>query len=142
MRPLCGSLVWVALVWLAAAAHLAFLLYVPAGGFLALRWRRSIRVHIAAVLWGIGVSVLGFWCPLTALERWARPRAGMAPLNPGGFIEHYLTGHLWPSGGTGYVQTAAFIAVLASWIAYALTARDSKRVSEGGLEPPRPLIGH
>lgn len=134
---------YVALVCLAAAAHFAFLLYLTLGGFLALRWRRSIRWHVLAVLWGIGATVLDLRCPLTALERWARVRAGMTPLNPGGFIDHYLTGHLWPAGGTGGVEVAVFAAVLVSWIVYALTARPrNRRVSEGGLEPPRPLIGH
>lgn len=123
MRPL-----YTALVWLAAAAHFAFLLYLPAGGFLALRWRGSIRLHVAAVLWGIGASVLDFWCPLTALERWARVRAGMTPLNPGGFINHYLSGHVWPEGAAGYMEMMAFAAVLVSWIAYALTSqRESVR---------------
>lgn len=124
MRPL-----YTALVWIVAAAHFAFVLYLPTGGFLALRWRRSIRWHIAAVLWGIGAAALNFWCPLTALERWGRVQAGMTPLNPGGFIDHYLTGHLWPQGATTSVEVAAFAAVLMSWIAYALT---SQRVSVRG----------
>lgn len=123
MRPL-----YTALVWLAAAAHFAFLLYLPSGGFLALRWRRSIGWHIAAALWGIGAAAGNVWCPLTALERWARVRAGMTPLNPGGFIDHYLTGHVWPHGAATYVEIAAFAAVLVSWIAYALTSqRESVR---------------
>lgn len=115
---------YTALVWLVVAAHFAFLIYVPSGGFLALRWRRTIGVHIVAVLWGIGAAVLNFWCPLTALERMCRVRAGMAPLAPSGFIDHYLSGHVWSSsGGTGYAQAAAFAGVLVSWILYAATAR-------------------
>ena len=138
MRLLDVALVYVALAWLAAAAHFAYLIYLPSGGFLALRWRRSIWLHIAAVAWGIGAAVLNFWCPLTAFERWARAKAGMAALDPGGFIDHYLTGHLWSSGDTGYAQAVVFTVVAVSWMAYATTAK----VSEGGLEPPRPLIGH
>ncbi len=110
-------------VWLVAAAHFAFLIYLPSGGFLALRWRRSIWLHVPVVLWGIGSVVLHFWCPLTALEQWARPRAGLPPLGSAGFIDHYITGVMYPSGGTGFAQAAAFTAVLASWIAYAVTAR-------------------
>ena len=30
---------------------------------------------------------------------------------------------MYPSGGTGYAQTAAFTAVLVSWFLYAMTAR-------------------
>ncbi len=117
MKALCTALVWVVV-----AAHFAFLIYLPSGGFLALRWRRSIWLHVPVVLWGIGSVVLHFWCPLTALEQWARPRAGMAPLGSAGFIDHYITGVMYPSGGTGYAQAAAFLAVVTSWIAYAVTS--------------------
>lgn len=118
MRPL-----YIALVWLVVAAHFAFLVYLPSGGFLALRWRRSIWLHVPVVLWGIGSVALHFWCPLTALEQWARPRAGMASLEQTGFIDHYITGVMYPSGATGYAQAAAFSAVLVSWAAYLMTAR-------------------
>jgi hypothetical protein len=110
-------------VWLAVVAHFAFLIYLPSGGFLALRWRRSIWLHVAAVLWGVGSVVLHFWCPLTSFEQWARARAGLPPLSSAGFIDHYITGVMYPTGGTGYAQAAAFSAVLVSWIAYGVTAR-------------------
>ena len=113
-----------ALVWLAVAAHFAFLVYLPTGGFLALRWRRSILLHVAVVLWGLGSVVLHFGCPLTALEQWARPRAGMAPLGSAGFIDHYITGVLYPAGGAGHAQAAVFLAVTVSWILYVVTGRD------------------
>lgn len=122
MRPL-----YTALVWLTVAAHFAFLVYLPSGGFLAaaLRaahqriWsRRALWLHVAVVLWGMGSVALHFWCPLTALEQWARPRAGMAALGPAGFIDHYITGVFYPAGATGYVQAAAFAAVLVSWVFY------------------------
>jgi len=118
MRPL-----YTALVWLVVAAHFAFLVYLPSGGFLALRRRRSIWLHVPVVLWGIGSVALHFLCPLTALEQWARPRAGLAPLSQAGFIDHYITGVMYPSGATGYAQAAAFSAVLVSWVAYLMTAR-------------------
>lgn len=114
---------FVALVWVVVIAHFAFLAYLPSGGFLALRWRRTIGLHVAVVLWGIGSVVLHFWCPLTTLERWARARAGMAPLSPDGFIDHYVTGVLYPASADGYVRAAAFLAVLVSWIVYAARRR-------------------
>ena len=107
--------------WLVAAAHFAFLIYLPGGGFLALRWRRSIWLHVSAVLWGIGSVALHLGCPLTALEQFSRARAGVAPLGSAGFIDHYVTGVLYPASGTGFVQGAVVLAVLASWVAYALT---------------------
>lgn len=127
MRPF-----YTAFVWLAAGAHFAFLVYLPSGGFLALRWRRSIWLHVPVVLWGVGVVVLNFWCPLTALERWARARAGMPPLSPAGFIDHYVIGVIYPSGATGCVQAAAFTAVGVSWVVYAVTARGRRPARASG----------
>lgn len=57
-------------------AHLAYLLYVPSGGFLALRWPRTMALHVPAVGWGIAVVTLRLPCPLTILESWARRSAG------------------------------------------------------------------
>lgn len=120
------------LVWLVAAAHFAFLVYLPSGGFLALRWRRGIWLHLAAVLWALASVAVGLWCPLTALEQWARAGAGMAPLSSAGFIDHYITGVVYPAAATGLVQAAVLAAVLVSWLGYALTARRAVR--------PRPAV--
>ena len=119
------------LVWLAVAAHMAFLIYLPLGGLLALRWRRTIGVHVVAVLWAVASVAGRLPCPLTDLERWARARAGMAPLDPGGFIEHYITGVLYPSAATGYVQGGLAAVVAASWVAYARGARIGTRAGAG-----------
>ena len=118
MRPL-----FTVPVWLTAAAHFAFLIYLPTGGFLALRWQLSIWLHVPVVLWAIAGVALNLWCPLTALERWARSQAGMPALSPAGFIDHYITGALYPSTAAGYVQAAVFLAVGASWTSYVLTVR-------------------
>lgn len=106
-------------VWLVVAAHFAFLIYLPIGGFLALRWRRTIWLHALAVSWGIASVTLSFWCPLTVLEQWARPRAGMPALGSAGFIDHYVTGVFYPAGATVFVQGAVLVAVLASWVVFA-----------------------
>src|SRR6516225_9402395 len=86
------------LVALVVALHFAFIGYVVIGGFLALRWPRTIWLHIAAVIWGIAIAAKRVDCPLTWLERWARAGAGMAPLPPDGFIAHYITGVIYPAG--------------------------------------------
>lgn len=54
--------------------HFAFIAYVLAGGFLALRWRRTMWLHVPAVIWGIGIAAKRVDCPLTWVERWARAR--------------------------------------------------------------------
>lgn len=52
-------------VALAVAAHFAFIAYLIAGGFIALRWRRSIWLHLPAVLWGAAITIEHLDCPLT-----------------------------------------------------------------------------
>ena len=105
-------------VGLVVVVHFAFIGYVVMGGFLALRLRRTIWLHIAAVIWGIAIAAKRVDCPLTWLERWARARAGMAPLPPDGFIAHYLTGVIYPVGWVVGVQLVSFAVVAGSWALY------------------------
>jgi hypothetical protein len=98
--------------------HSAFIGYVVMGGFLALRLRRTIWLHIAAVIWGIAIAAERVDCPLTWLERWARARAGMAPLPPDGFIAYYITGVIYPVGWVLGVQLVSFAVVAGSWALY------------------------
>jgi Protein of Unknown function (DUF2784) len=42
-------------VVLTVGTHFAYLVYLPSGGFLALRWPRTILLHLPTVVWGIGV---------------------------------------------------------------------------------------
>ena len=122
MAPLLRVGVWLVLV-LVVAAHFAFLVYLPLGGFLALRWRRSIWLHMAAVTWALGSVIAHYGCPLTDIERWARLRAGLPSLGPAGFIDHYVTGVVYPAAGTGLAHAVVFSAVVSSWIVYAATGR-------------------
>lgn len=103
------------LVAVAATAHFAFLAYVVAGGFLALKRPRTVAVHIGAVLWGFGGLAAGWPCPLTSIERWARAQAGMPGLPPEGFIAHYITGTLYPADAEGVVRILVGVTVAVSW---------------------------
>ena len=127
MEPLLRAGVWLVLV-LVVAAHFAFLVYLPLGGFLALRWRRSIWLHVAAVTWALGSVIAHYGCPLTDIERWARSRAGLPSLGPTGFIDHYVTGVFYPAAGTGLAHAMVFSAVVISWIVYAATGRGAGRM--------------
>ena len=102
-------------VGLIVALHFAFLGYVVIGGFLALRWRRTIWLHVPAVIWGIAIATKRVDCPLTWAERWARHNAGMAPLPADGFIAHYVTGTVYPVGWLMGVQLTAFALIVVSW---------------------------
>jgi hypothetical protein len=108
-----------AAVVLTVGAHFGYLLYLPSGGFLALRWPRTIWLHVPTVLWGVGVVVFGLPCPLTEIERRARARAGMDPLPASGFIDRYVDGVCYPTNRTGAAQTLAFTSAAVSWVAFA-----------------------
>ena len=118
-----------------AAVHFAFIGYIVIGGFLALRWQRTIWLHVPAVVWGVGFIALNVRCPLTELERWARDRAGMSPLPPKGFIAHYITGVWYPAGAAGIVQVLVFSTVCVSWAALAVTVARGWSGRNRGLVP-------
>jgi uncharacterized protein DUF2784 len=110
-----------------AGAHFAYLLYVPFGGFLALRWPRTILLHIAAVVWGVAVITLELPCPLTSVESWARARAQMDPLPSTGFIDRYVADSIVPSGRIGAAQAVAFAWAATSWVVFAGRMRRRSR---------------
>ena len=83
--------------------HLGFILFVVAGGFLV-RWRKGVAwVHVPTVAWGALIEFMGWVCPLTPLEIWARSKAGETGY-AGGFIEHYLLPVVYPAALTDDVQ--------------------------------------
>lgn len=128
--------------------HFAFIAYVLAGGFLALRWRRTMWLHVPAVIWGIGIAAKRVDCPLTWVERWARTKAAMTPLSPDGFVAHYITGVIYPAGWVAAAQLVMF-AIVASLVAALQTAGEPvTRLAEmmRSIDYPkfldRNLIGH
>ncbi|NMG72687.1 DUF2784 domain-containing protein [Parazoarcus communis] len=85
--------------------HLAFILFVLAGGLPVLRWPRVAFAHLPAAAWGIHIELSGGLCPLTPLENTLRARAGQAGYE-GSFIEHYLLPVIYPDGLTRELQLA------------------------------------
>ncbi|WP_164101538.1 DUF2784 domain-containing protein [Candidatus Laterigemmans baculatus] len=92
-------------------AHLAFVLFVVLGSLLVLRWPRLAWLHMPAAIWGVIITFAGWPCPLTPLEKHLRRLGGEAGYE-GGFIDHYLTSILYPSGLSSSSQTLLGIAVL------------------------------
>jgi Protein of Unknown function (DUF2784) len=92
-----------ALADLVLVVHFAFVLFVVFGGALALRWPRVAWIHLPIALYGATVEFMGFVCPLTPLEVTLRQRGGEAGY-AGGFIEHYITAAIYPTGLTRQVQ--------------------------------------
>jgi Protein of Unknown function (DUF2784) len=91
--------------------HAAFVVFVVAGGFLALRWPKLAWIHLPAAAWGALIEFAGWICPLTPLENSLRIAAGQAGYS-GGFIEHYIVRILYPPGLTTAIQITLGIVVV------------------------------
>ena len=119
-----------------AGVHFLFVAYVVVGGFLAWRWRWTIWTHIAAVAWGFSTVLFGFECPLTDLENGLRVRGGTAELPPSGFIDHYITGVLYPRGALDAVRILVILLVAVSWVGFVqLRRRHRAAVTVPGTSP-------
>jgi hypothetical protein len=118
------------------AVHFAFVGYGVFGGFLALRWPKTIWLHAPVVIWCVAIEIVDFVCPLTALERWSRERAGMAPLPSDGFIDYYITGVLYPARYEYPVLALVLVVVITSWILVARTATSRRRASAPDVASP------
>ena len=94
---------------LVVVIHLAFIVFVAVGGFLAWRWPHLVWAHVPVVVWAVAIIGIGFTCPLTPLEKLLRRRAGGEAYDEG-FIDHYLTGVVYP--GRYVVVARAFVAAL------------------------------
>ena len=79
-----------ALTEITIIVHLAFIVFVVAGGLLARRRRWLIPFHLGALGWAVYAEVSpGIVCPLTAAENFFAMRAGIAEYS-GDFVAHYL----------------------------------------------------
>ena len=109
--------------------HLAFIVFVVAGGVLA-RWRRRIvLVHVPCALYGTAIELWGWTCPLTPLENRLRESAGELGYRRG-FVEHYLIGIVYPvplTHGAQLVFGAAVAVINVGLYAWALRSRRGTR---------------
>jgi hypothetical protein len=112
---------------LVVGLHGLFVVFVVAGGALALRWPWVAAVHLPAAVWGALIEFRGWICPLTPLENSLRASAGQAGYS-GGFIEHYLLPAMYPSGLTRTIQLAlGLIVVGVNIVVYWLVLRRRSR---------------
>jgi hypothetical protein len=108
---------------LVVGVHALFVVFVVAGGLLALRWPWAAAAHLPAAVWGTLIEFRGWICPLTPLEKSLRASAGQAGYE-GGFIDHYLLPVLYPAGLTQQVQVVLGSLVIAvNVVVYGLLAR-------------------
>lgn len=106
--------------------HLAFIIFVVAGGLLV-AWRpRLVWLHLLAVIWGALIEFTGWICPLTPLENHFRKLSGEAGYAEG-FIEHYLLPLIYPAALTPPSQIAMgiFVVVINALIYFWLWRRDT-----------------
>ena len=92
--------------WLADALvllHLAFVVFVVAGGLLVLRWPRLAWLHVPAAAWGVWIEWSAGICPLTPLENRLRAAGGEAGY-AGSFVEQYVMPVLYPAAITPAIQ--------------------------------------
>lgn len=115
--------------------HLAFIVFVAAGGALVLRAPRMAFVHLPFAVWGVWVELAGWACPLTYAENYWRARAGEGGY-AGGFIEHYLLPVIYPAGLTRSLQLGLAAGVLAvNGVAYLLLARRLRQTGMSEVPP-------
>jgi len=96
-----------------AVIHLVFVVFVPFGALLALKWHWIPWLHLPAAAWGLFIEITGRACPLTDLELALRSHAG-EPGYAGGFIEHYLVTPVSSGGLTGETQIVLLVLVIAT----------------------------
>ena len=112
--------------------HLAFIVFVVAGGLLVWRFPWVAIAHIPAVLWGIYIELSGNICPLTPIENRLRHMAGETGYT-GGFIEHYLMPVIYPHGLTREIQfVLAGLVIIVNlsaygWLIYRRFGRNHRR---------------
>ena len=99
---------------LVVAVHLAYIAFIPLGGFLAWKWPRIVPVHLAAVAAALISVTVHYDCPLTGLEKTLRRHGGETPYR-NGFVDHYLTGHIYPHGADAYVQLLVAACIVVSY---------------------------
>ncbi len=98
--------------------HLLFIVFVLLGGLPVLRWPRLAWLHVPVFLWGVGIELIGWVCPLTYLENYFRA-LGKAEGYATSFVEHYLVpliypGLLFPGGlpRSGFIAIGVFVLVV------------------------------
>jgi len=94
--------------------HLAFIVFVAVGALLAVHWPRLVWFHVPALVWAVGIIVVGYDCPLTPLEKWLRERAGGASYE-GGFVDRYLEDVIYPEELTPLLRALAAVAIVGGY---------------------------
>jgi uncharacterized protein DUF2784 len=124
---------------LVLVVHLAFILFVAVGGFVAWRWPRVLWAHLLAVAYAAAIVTVGFDCPLTGLEKHFRRLAG-GPVYRGGFVDHYLTDVIYPGRLLGLLRWLIVVGIVVGYSGSYLRWRRAGRPQRGAVELGPPAI--
>jgi Protein of Unknown function (DUF2784) len=113
------------LIGVTVVLHLAALLYIGLGGYLAWIWPKTIFLHVFFAVWGVAVNTLPLNCPFTEVENYFRGLKGLGPL-PGGFNEYYVYGHIIPRPLLPAVVVVAVILLVVSYVGVYVRWRHSR----------------
>jgi hypothetical protein len=102
--------------------HAAYIAWVIFGAFFTRRRPRLAALHVAMLVYGAIIEILGFWCPLTALETWLEVR-GNVPAYRGSFLLHYLDAVLYPDFPQGLLIAGAVAVCILNLSIYAWRLR-------------------
>lgn len=95
---------------MAVAVHFLFIVFVILGGFLIFRSPRVAWVHVPSFLWGSGISLFGWVCPLTYLENDLRAKAAVHGYTTS-FVEEYMLPLVYPERVFGDFPKDGFIVI-------------------------------
>ena len=114
---------------LVVVVHLAFIVFVAAGGLLAWRWPWLLRLHVPSVLWAAATITVGVPCPLTGLERFLHDLAG-EPTYAGGFVDRYVEGVVYPESLTPLLRALVALAIAVGWAGLLRRRRETGQLGE------------
>ncbi|HLM07892.1 MAG TPA: DUF2784 domain-containing protein [Blastococcus sp.] len=117
-----------------AILHMAFLVYMVVGGFLALHRFAWIWPSVGVTVYSFYVTLTDFTCPVTTLEKWLLATGGRTPYE-GSFTAHYLRGSLYPAQYETAVWLTAMGVAIASYV-LVLTRRGRHATEPGRLPQP------
>jgi len=83
--------------------HLAFIIFVIFGGFLAIKNVKWAWLHVPKAVWGGLDEFAGWICPLTHLENWLQIKGGRSGYH-GDFIANYIIPIVYPANLTRQIQ--------------------------------------
>ncbi len=97
-----------ALATVVLVVHLTWIIWVIFGWFVA-RDRRVLRwLHFGSLIYGIGIEIAPWPCPLTLLEQGLESRGGIAAYREP-FLIHYLEATVYPNVPESALITAAVL---------------------------------